>query len=184
MPPGSPGPGVDGHVTPTYMHLGAMHVVGGEVGQGGAAAVFELHPPGGQPWCRWLSAVASLEGLQLGFLISADDVYVGAEGLALPGTCVAVQDPDGFDGEVGVTGEDPGPVLPGFDALHSATDATVHLAVLDHDQGPVRGRTDLPGTGGARCADRPTHLLGAPVSGTVDTRVVGHHHRRDPRRHL
>ncbi len=49
-------------------------------------------------------------------------------------------------------------------------------------QGHVRGRTDLPGTGRARRADRPAHLLGALLVGAVEKGAVGHHDHRDPGR--
>jgi len=57
---------------------GSVHVVGAEVGQGAVAAVLELHTP-----CAsvpgWLFGVASGQRLELGLLIGADHVLVGAE---------------------------------------------------------------------------------------------------------
>jgi transposase len=64
----------------------------------------------------------------------------------------------------------------------SATRYTADLYVHRRTQRPVRGRTDLPRAGRAWCADRPAHLLGAPVGGTVEARAVGHHDHRDPGR--
>ena len=64
-------------------HPGVVDVVGGEVGQGAAAAVLELDPAGA-PGRGRSSAVAAVQGLQLGFLIGADHVVVGAQWLALP----------------------------------------------------------------------------------------------------
>src|ERR1700694_3954801 len=55
----------------------------------------------------------------------------------------------------------------------SATRDTADLSVHRRAQGHVRGRTDLPGTGRAWCADRPAHLLGAPRGGAVETGGVG-----------
>ena len=57
-------------------------------------------------------------------------------------------------------------------------------AVHRRAQGHLRGRTDLPGTGRARRADRPAHLLGAPLGGAVETGAVGHHDHRNPGRQL
>ena len=59
----------------------------------------------------------------------------------------------------------------------------IHVRVHRRAQGRLRGRTDLPGTGRARCADRP-RTYWAPLGGTVETGPVGHHDRRNPRRHL
>src|SRR3954451_11859209 len=51
----------------------------------------------------------------------------------------------------------------------SATRYTVDLRVRRRTPRGVRGRTDLSGTGRARRADRPAHLLGVPVGGAVET---------------
>ena len=59
-----------------------------------------------------------------------------------------------------------------------------YLCVHRRTRRGVRGRTDLPRTGCARCADRPAHLLGAPVGRAVETGAVGHHDHRDPVRSL
>ena len=45
-----------------------------------------------------------------------------------------------------------------------ATCDTADLRVHRRASREVRGRTDLPRTGGARRADRPAHLLGAPAA--------------------
>jgi transposase len=66
----------------------------------------------------------------------------------------------------------------------SATRYTADLRIHRRTPAAVRGRTDLPGLGGARRADRPAHLLGASIRGAVETGAVGHHDRRDPGRHL
>ncbi len=97
-------------------HLGAVHVVGGEVGQGAATGVLELDPAG-TPRSGWLSVVAPSQGLELGLLIGADHVLVLAERAALPLAGVQVQHSGGLDLELGVAGEDPGPVLPRLDRV-------------------------------------------------------------------
>ena len=66
----------------------------------------------------------------------------------------------------------------------SATRDTADLRVHRRASREVRGRTDLPRTGGARRADRPAHLLGAPLGGAVETGPVGHHDHRNPGRLL
>ncbi len=66
----------------------------------------------------------------------------------------------------------------------SATRDTADLRVHRRAPRTVRGRTDLPGTGRARRADRPAHLLGAPFGGAVETGPVGHHDHRNPGRLL
>jgi hypothetical protein len=66
----------------------------------------------------------------------------------------------------------------------SATRYTVDLCVHRRTRRAVRGRTDLPCTGRASCADHPAHLLGTPVGGAVEAGVVGHDDHRDPRRRL
>ena len=50
----------------------------------------------------------------------------------------------------------------------SATRDIVDLRVHRRASRGVRGRSDLPGTGRARRADRPAHLLGAPRDGAVE----------------
>ena len=57
----------------------------------------------------------------------------------------------------------------------SATRDTADLRIHRRAQERLRGRTDLSGTGRARRADRPAHLLGAPLGGAVETGAVGHH---------
>ena len=93
-----------------------MDVVGGEVGQGAAAGVFELDASVA-PGCGWLSPVASLQGLELGFLIGTDHIIVGTERVALPPPGIQIEHPGGLGLEIGVTGKDPGPVLPGLDRI-------------------------------------------------------------------
>ena len=113
-----------------------MDVVGGEVGQGAAAAVLELHPAGASRRCgqAW---VAAAQGLQLRLLVGTDHVVVGAERLTVPATVVQVQHGAGLGAEVGVAGEDPGPVLPGLDrvcgqpAAHRGRADRGHQALTD-----------------------------------------------------
>ena len=57
---------------------------------------------------------------------------------------------------------------------------TADLSVHRRAQGHLRGRTDLPSTGGAWRADRPAHLLGAPLGGAIEGGGMGHDDNRDP----
>src|SRR5215217_670970 len=60
-----------------------MGVVGGQIGQGAAAAVLELLPTRAARR-RWQVGVASGQGLQLGLLIGAEHVLVVTERLVYP----------------------------------------------------------------------------------------------------
>ena len=61
----------------------------------------------------------------------------------------------------------------------SATRYIADCQFIDEHNGTYRGRTDLPGVGRARRADRPAHLRGAPIGGAVETGPVGHHDHRN-----
>jgi hypothetical protein len=65
----------------------------------------------------WGGAMAAAAGLDRGFRVDADDMLVCAEPLAVEGSGVEVQHDGGLGGEVGVSDEDPGFVLPGFDRV-------------------------------------------------------------------
>jgi hypothetical protein len=98
-------------------HVGLVDVVGGEVGQGAVAAVlgFDQHRPPART--RRTVRMDPFSCLDPGFLIGRQHVLVVAEWIAVEGSGVQVQHPAGFEREVGVAGEDPGPVLPGFDRI-------------------------------------------------------------------
>ena len=81
-------------------HVGVVDVVGGQVGQGAAAAVLELDPHRPSGRARRRLGVAPAAGLEPGLLIGADHVVVGAERLAVAGAGVEVQHPGGFGREV------------------------------------------------------------------------------------
>jgi hypothetical protein len=67
-----------------------VHVPRGEIRQGPAAQVVELHQARAA-WTGRHGAMVAAEGLQLGLLISADDVLVRAQAPALEGAGVEVQ---------------------------------------------------------------------------------------------
>ena len=85
-------------------HPGLVDVVGGEVGQGAAAAVLELDASGA-PGCGRLSPVAAVQGLQLRFLIGADHVVVGTQRVALPLSGIQVEHPGGLGAKSGSRGK-------------------------------------------------------------------------------
>ena len=96
--------------------LGAVDVVGAEVGQGAAAGVLELHPTGSSR-ARAQLRMAPRQRLELGLLIGADDVLVIAQRPPAPCSGVEVEHPRGLGREVGVAGEDPRAVLPELDRV-------------------------------------------------------------------
>jgi hypothetical protein len=55
--------------------------------------------------------------LDAGFLIGGQHILAVLERNAVEGSGVQVEHLGGFDREVGVAGEDPGSVLPGFDRV-------------------------------------------------------------------
>src|SRR4051794_34940517 len=63
--------------------VGAMGVVGGQIGQGAAAAVFELGGPEGGG-CRWEVPVGPGQRLQVGLLIGAEDGIGLVDGGGVP----------------------------------------------------------------------------------------------------
>src|SRR3954453_1615619 len=96
--------------------VGALGVVGGQIGQGAAAAVFELGAPDA-PGRRWQVPVAPGQRLQLGLLIGAEHVLVLTQGLAGPDPGVEVEHPGSLDGEARIAGEDPRVVPPRADRV-------------------------------------------------------------------
>ena len=97
-------------------YLGAVHIPGGQVGQGAAAGVF-VFDTRRAVWRRWRAGVLADAGLDGGLLIGADDVLVSCQRGVAETAGVQVEHTRGLGSEVGVAGEDPGPVLPGFDRI-------------------------------------------------------------------
>ena len=92
-----------GLLTPAE-RLGVVDVVGGEVGQRAAAAVFKVDP--WRPACCSRQAwVATAQGLYSGFLVGADHILVTAEAATLPTALVQVQHAACFGFEIRVAGE-------------------------------------------------------------------------------
>jgi hypothetical protein len=98
--------------------VGAVDVVGGQVGQRAAALVFVVDAHGAGPAGRQ-GGVAAAACLDRGLLIGGDHVFAVAERAAVEDPRVEVQDPGGLGGEVRVADEQPGPVLPGLDRVGS-----------------------------------------------------------------
>jgi hypothetical protein len=92
---------------------GAVDVPGGQVGQRAAALVFELDQRRAARRGRD-RLMPARERLQLGLLIGADDVLTGVQQPALKPPCVEVEHPPGLGLELGITREDPRPLLPGL----------------------------------------------------------------------
>ena len=121
-----------------------VDVPGGEVGQCPAALGFELDQRRTPRACRD-GLVAAAERLQLGLLIGADDVFVGAQTLALEDPGVEVQRPAGLGREGRIAREDPRSRLPGLDRVlvQPAPDRRrrgVGDAALDHQSMQLSAR--------------------------------------------
>lgn len=95
--------------------LGAVHVVGGQVGQRPAPLVFVFHPH--QPSPRRQARVAAAPGLDAGLLVGADHELLGAQRLAVEGPGVEIQRHGCLGREIRVTREDPHTVEPRPDGI-------------------------------------------------------------------
>src|SRR6185369_11770949 len=92
-------------------HLGAVHVPSRQVGERAAAGVFVLdtHRPARRRWCGGVFADAGLDG---GLLVGGDHELVRPQRCVVEAAGVEVEDTGRLGTEVGVAGEDPGPMLP------------------------------------------------------------------------
>jgi hypothetical protein len=97
-------------------HLGAVHVVGGQVGQRAAAVVVVVDPHRARR-AGHQRGMAAAPGLDGGLLVGRDHIVVAAQWFLIPHPVVEVEHPLGFGGEVGIGDEDPRPVLPGFEGV-------------------------------------------------------------------
>ena len=68
--------------------------------------------------------MAAAAGLDAGLLVGAEDVILGAQGLALPHARIEVQNRAGLLGEVGITRKNPVLVPPRFDGIRIQDSAT------------------------------------------------------------
>jgi len=91
--------------------LGAMNVPSGEIRPGTSAKVFMLDP-GGAVRGGWQSRVFSAPGLNVRLLVSRHHEVISAQWSALPHSLIEVEDRTSFGSKVGVTREDPAPMLP------------------------------------------------------------------------
>ena len=93
-------------------HPCLVDVVGREVGQGAVPAVLGFDQHRLPSRTGWAAGMDPLTGLHAGFLVGGDDVVIVSERFPFEGAGVQVQHSAGFEREVRVTREDPGPVLP------------------------------------------------------------------------
>src|SRR6185437_11472829 len=86
--------------------LGAVDVVGGQVGQRAVAAVlaFDAYRSPAGPWRS--AGMDAASGLYAGLLVRADHIVVVAERLPIEHTGIQVQHASRLPGEVGVARED------------------------------------------------------------------------------
>jgi len=61
--------------------------------------------------------MAAQPRLDTGLFLGADNVVLGAEGVALPGARIQIHHPARLLGKVGITGKDPILVPPGVDRI-------------------------------------------------------------------
>ena len=97
-------------------NLGAVHGVGGQVGDRAAAAVVVVDPHRAGLAGRQ-RGVAATPGLDGGLLVGGHHIIVAPQWFPVPHPVIEVEHPLGFGGEVGIGDEDPRPVLPGFEGV-------------------------------------------------------------------
>jgi hypothetical protein len=100
----------------TTIDFGAPHIPGSQVSPGTEPLVFVLDA-GQSMGLRSLRSVTAMSGLNAGFLVSADDAVVRAQGLSFPETFVEVQNASCLQLKGWVTGKDPSSISPGLDGI-------------------------------------------------------------------
>ena len=91
--------------------LGAMNVPSRQVGPGTFAKVLMLDPDGAV-WTGRQSRPFSASSLNARLLVGRDHEVISAQWCALPNALVEVEDRTGVGRKVGITEEDPAPMLP------------------------------------------------------------------------
>ena len=143
-------------------HLGAVHVPGGQVGQRAAAVVLVLdaHRPAGAGGCGGVLADAGLDG---GLLVGGDDELVGPQRRVVEAAGVEVEHPGRLGSEVGVAGEDPGPVLPGLDRIGGLSQRQIVVPEIEATMPARRRRGPDRGTASEPAARRPSPAVRRPA---------------------
>lgn len=100
----------------TAVDLGLVDIPGGQIGPGTEASILMLDLEG-RVGPRRQRGVATLAGLDGGFLIGAHDELVPAEGLTLPNALVEIEQTAGLGEKVGIAGKQPATMLPGPDGI-------------------------------------------------------------------
>ena len=100
----------------TAVDLGLVDIPGGQISPGTETSIlmFDLE---GRVGPRRQRGVATLAGLDGGFLIGAHDELVPAEGLTLPNALVEIEQTAGLGEKVGIAGKQPATMLPGPDGI-------------------------------------------------------------------
>ena len=95
---------------------GLFHVPCRDIGQRSHAPVlrFDAQGPGR---CGGQGRMAARARLNAGLFIGADDPFVVGQRSAFPKALVEIEDAASLGGEIGITGEDPAPVVPGLDGV-------------------------------------------------------------------
>jgi hypothetical protein len=95
---------------------GLFHVPRRDIGKRSHAAVFMFDAPG-PGRCGGQGRMATRARLDAGLFIGADDPLVLSQRSALPEALVEIEDAASLCGKVGITGEDPAPVVPRLDGV-------------------------------------------------------------------
>lgn len=121
-----------GGLLTTAEDLCSVNVEGSQVGPGASARIF-VFDPGGRTRTWRQGRVFSDAGLNAGFLVSADNEFIGFQGFVLPLPSIQIENAAGFGSEVWIAREDPATVLPGADRVF--VEPAPHCLVTDgsHD---------------------------------------------------
>lgn len=131
----------------TAVDLGLVDIPGGQIGPGSEASILMLDLEGRVGPGRQ-RGVATLAGLDGGFLIGGQDELIRAQGLTLPNALVEIQQAAGLGEKVRIAGKQPATMLPGPDGI---------LMEPAPDGGPADGGHQ------ARLTDLSGQIVVAPV---------------------
>lgn len=111
--------------------LGLVNIERGKVSPRAASFVFMLHLHGGVRLGR-VGDMAAAPGLDTGFLIRRQNELVLLEGMSVPYPFIQIQDSTRFGGKLGVTREDPRPILPGSNGILMEPAPQRRIAEIGH----------------------------------------------------